>query len=209
MAAADLMKSLRNFDMGQLNDFNSVGSWPSAVKIIIWILVFFGCLMPGYFLHITDLKSELNGVRSVEGQLRSEFEEKFFAAAHLEFFRLQQREMEESFQTILEQLPGDTEIPGLLEDINQVGTRNGLTFQNIDLQPEVRHEFYIEKPITIIVSGRYHDLGSFVSDVADLSRIVTLHNFSIRPKTGDQGVPGTMLTMLIVARTYRYNNEQG
>jgi type IV pilus assembly protein PilO len=93
--------------------------------------------------------------------------------------------MEQSFQAIIRQLPGDTEIPGLIEDITLVGLKNGLGFTSIDLQAEIRYEFYIEKPIKIIVNGSYHDLGSFVSDVADLSRIVTLHDFTILPVRGN------------------------
>jgi type IV pilus assembly protein PilO len=209
MAMEDLLENLQNFDMDQLNDFNNVGSWPIAVKIILWSLAFVGCLALGYFLHVTNLQGELSGVQNEEGQLRTSYEDKFFEAAHLESYREQQREMQESFNTILQQLPSDTEIPGLLEDINQVGIENGLSFRNIDLQPEVQHEFYIEKPITIVVSGGYHDLGSFVSDVADLSRIVTLHDFQISPEGGRSGEPGSMLTMTIVAKTYRYNDEQG
>jgi type IV pilus assembly protein PilO len=119
--------------------------------------------------------------------------------------------MEESFEAILRQLPSDTEIPGLIEDITLVGLKNGLSFSSIDLQPEELHEFYIEKPIRIVVTGGYHELGAFVSDVADLSRIVTLHDFTISPegranKPGD--VPGGLLRMTILAKTYRYSDER-
>ena len=118
--------------------------------------------------------------------------------------------MEESFEAILRQLPSDTEIPGLIEDITLVGLKNGLTFTSIDLQAESKHEFYIEKPIAIVVSGGYHGLGAFVSDVADLSRIVTLHSFNIKPqrRQGNDN-PGSHLTMEILAKTYRYNDERG
>ena len=124
-------------------------------------------------------------------------------------YRIQQKEMEETFESILRQLPSDTEIPGLIEDITLVGLENGLEFTSIDLQPEVVHEFYIEKPIQIVVSGGYHSLGSFVSDVSDLSRIVTLHDFTISPKgrlTGGD-VSGSHLNMVILAKTYRYNDQ--
>ena len=120
--------------------------------------------------------------------------------------------MEESFETILRQLPSDTEIPGLIEDITLVGLKNGLAFSRIDLQPEQLHEFYIEKPIQIVVTGGYHDLGSFVSDVADLSRIVTLHDFTITPtqgRTSSNEKTGGLLRMTILAKTYRYNDTRG
>ena len=209
MAMEDLMESLQNFDIDQLNDFNNVGSWPLAVKIIMWVLTFVAVLAAGYFLHVTKLQEELATVQNQEGKLRTDYEDKFAQAVHLDAYRRQQQEMEESFQAILEQLPSDTEIPGLIEDITLVGHGNSLTFSQMELQNEVRHEFYIEKPINIIVSGGYHDIGSFVSDVADLSRIVTLHDFSISTAKGNAGEPGSMLTMVILAKTYRYNDERG
>lgn len=181
MVIDDIIDSLKNFDTDQLNDLNQVGSWPTAVKVIIWTLVFAGAMTAGYVLHVTNLQSDLQQVQQKEVKLRKSYEKKFFAAAHLDAYRKQQLQMEESFQAILRQLPGDTEIPGLIEDITLVGLKNGLSFTSIDLQTEKSHEFYVEKPIKIVVNGRYHDLGAFVSDVADLSRIVTLHDFSISP----------------------------
>lgn len=113
--------------------------------------------------------------------------------------------MEANFQKILSQLPLDTEIPGLIEDISTVGSNNGLVFNKIDLQPEQVLEYYVEKPIRMEVVGGYHDLGAFVSDVADLSRIVTLHDFEITPQGG--GVEqGKLLRMGITAKTYRYKD---
>jgi type IV pilus assembly protein PilO len=212
MAMQDLMDSLQNFDMDQLNDFNNVGSWPMAVKVIMWVIAFVGALALGYFLHITNLQADLTRVQTSEGQLRTDYEKKYFEAAHLESYRKQQEEMEKSFEAILRQLPSDTEIPGLIEDITLVGLKNGLAFSRIDLQPEELHEFYIEKPIQIVVTGGYHDLGSFVSDVADLSRIVTLHDFTITPdrrRAQPNDTPGGLLRMTILAKTYRYNDERG
>lgn len=217
MAMENLLESLQNFDMEQLNDFNNVGSWPLAIKIIIWLLVFVGALVAGYFLHVTSLQQELTKTQAKEESLKQDYEEKYRRAAHLEAYRKQQQEMEESFEAILRQLPSDTEIPGLIEDITLVGLKNGLSFTSIDLEPERAHEFYVEKPIRIVVSGGYHDIGAFVSDVADLSRIVTLHDFKIEPENrrnqrnaaaaGEGG--GDMLTMTILAKTYRYNDQRG
>ena len=212
MAVQDLLESLQNFDMDQLNDFNSVGSWPMAVKGIMWVITFFGALALGYFLHVTNLQAELAGVQSSEVGLREDYEKKYLEAAHLEGYQKQKKQMEESFEAILRQLPSDTEIPGLIEDITLVGLKNGLSFTSIGLQPEELHEFYIEKPIEIVVTGGYHDLGSFVSDVADLSRIVTLHDFTITPdrrRAQPTDAPGGLLRMTILAKTYRYNDERG
>ena len=209
MVIDEIIDSLENFDTDQLNDLNQVGSWPTAVKVIIWALIFAGTMTAGYVLHVTNLQSDLQQVQQKEVKLRKSYEKKFFAAAHLDAYRKQQLQMEESFQAILQQLPGDTEIPGLIEDITLVGLKNGLSFRSIDLQTEKSHEFYVEKPIKIVVNGRYHDLGAFVSNVADLSRIVTLHDFSISPtrSTGAKD-QGGMLKMEILARTYRYNDDR-
>lgn len=210
----ELIDSLREFDPEQLNDFNNVGSWPTVVKVIIWSIAFAAACALGWFLHVTNLTDDLAKVQREETQLRADYEKKAFEAAHLESYRKQQLEMEETFQGFLRQLPSDTEIPGLIEDITLVGNKNGLAFTSIDLKPEVAHEFYIEKPIEIIVTGSYHDLGAFVSDVADLSRIVTLHDFTITSAT-KRGVQspdagrddgGGLLVMQITAKTYRYND---
>ena len=205
----ELLESVQSFDTAQLNDLNNVASWPTAIKAIIWVAVFVGAIAAGYFAHVTGLQNDLQKVVRDEANLRTDYEQKYFEAAHLEAYRQQQREMEESFEAILRQLPGDTEIPGLIEDITLVGLENGLTFSSIALQPEITQEFYIEKPIQIKVSGSYHDLGAFVSDVADLSRIVTLHDFTISKVSGKAGDGGGLLQMDILAKTYRYNDERG
>ena len=205
----ELLESVQSFDTAQLNDLNNVASWPTAIKAIIWVAVFVGAIAAGYFAHVTGLQNDLQKVVRDEANLRTDYEQKYFEAAHLEAYRQQQREMEESFEAILRQLPGDTEIPGLIEDITLVGLENGLTFSSIALQPEITQEFYIEKPIQIKVSGSYHDLGAFVRDVADLSRIVTLHDFTISKVSGKAGDGGGLLQMDILAKTYRYNDERG
>jgi len=211
MAIQNVIESLRNFDLNDLNDVNNIGSLPGAVKSIIWIIAFFAGLAIGYFILVTPLQEELAKTQKQEANLRVDFEKKYFESAHLEAYRQQKKEMELSFETILRQLPSDTEIPGLIEDITLVGLKNGLNFTSINLQAEKKFEFYIEKPIQIVVSGSYHELGSFVSDVADLSRIVTLHDFTILPEgggaRGSENIGG-ILKMNILAKTYRYNDER-
>lgn len=214
MTMQDLRDSLRNFDMEQLNDLNNVGSWPLAIKVIIWAIIFIAAIAAGYFFHITSLQTELAKAQKQEVSYKADYTKKYAQAAHLDAYKEQQKEMEASFEAILRQLPSDTEIPGLIEDITLVGLKNGLSFSSIDLQPERSHEFYVEKPIQIVVSGSYHDLGAFVSDVADLSRIVTLHDFTIVPeksssskKTGADQTQGGLLKMTIQAKTYRYKAQ--
>jgi type IV pilus assembly protein PilO len=114
-------------------------------------------------------------------------------------------EMEESFGALISQLPSDTEVPGLLEDITNKGLLNGLSISSIDLQPEISREFYVELPIAIVATGSYHDLGAFVSGMAGLPRIVTLHDFTIRAN-GDNSAA---LSMNITAKTYRYKDGEG
>lgn len=209
MAGENFIESLNNFDLDQLNDINNVGSWPLAVKTLIWIIAFAALLGLGYALHITNLQDELEVVRKKEVALKKEYEEKALQASLLEDYEAQHREMNEQFDNILRQLPSDTEIPGLIEDINNEGLKNNLKFSSIDLLDEVAHEYYVERPIKIVVSGHYHDIGSFVSDVANLDRIVTLHDFTIKPATKEPGAgEGERLTMQIVAKTYRYNDKQ-
>ncbi len=120
--------------------------------------------------------------------------------ANLEVFKAQMAEMEETFGALVRQLPSETEVPGLLEDITNTALGNGLALQEVALQPEQRRDFYSELPINIRVSGSYHELASFVSSVASLPRIVTLHDLTIKPTGGD----GERLDMQVVARTYRY-----
>jgi type IV pilus assembly protein PilO len=125
-----------------------------------------------------------------------------FEAANLEAYKRQMLEMEESFGALVSQLPSDTEVPGLLEDITNKGEQNGLAISKIDLLPEVPQEFYIELPISIVAVGSYHDLGAFISGMAGLPRIVTLHDFNI----ASSGSNTNQLEMNIVAKTYRYRD---
>ncbi|MEM9624311.1 MAG: type 4a pilus biogenesis protein PilO, partial [Pseudomonadota bacterium] len=159
-------------------------------------------LAGGYFVHITDKLTVLERAEAKELDLREEYEDKAGQAANLEALRQQKIEMEATFDGLLRQLPTDTEVPGLLEDITRTALDNDLTIESIDLQAERKTEFYIELPILVVVEGTYHKIGSFVSGVANLSRIVTLHDFSIKP-TADQPI----LRMEILAKTYRYLEE--
>ena len=131
-----------------------------------------------------------------------EFERKSFEAANLDAYRVQMREMQESFGALVSQLPSDTEVPGLLEDISAKGQQNGMSIENIDLLDEVTEEFYVELPIAITATGSYHNLGAFVSGMAGLPRIVTLHDFDI-VMVGDDSAE---LVMEITAKTYRYRD---
>lgn len=201
MAFEDTIRSLREFDVNSL-DFDSVGSWPLAIRMIIWVVLLVGVLAGGYYYHIQDMQTQLAKAEQKEVDLKKDFEKKAFQAANLEAYRQQMVEMEESFGALVSQLPSDTEVPGLLEDITNKGLLNGLEIASIDLQKESAREFYVELPIAISASGSYHDLGAFISGMAGLPRIVTLHDFTITAK----GKDANHLSMKIVAKTYRYKD---
>ena len=203
MALEDITRSLREFDIASL-DFENVGSWPVAVKVAIWGLLLAAVLVGGYYYHIKDLQAELAQVEAQELELKKDFEKKAFQAANLEAYRQQMVEMEESFGALVSQLPSDTEVPGLLEDITNKGLLNGLEIASIQLQKEAAREFYVELPIAISASGSYHDLGAFISGMAGLPRIVTLHDFTITAKGDD----ANNLGMSIIAKTYRYKDGE-
>ncbi len=202
MALEDTLRSLREFDIGDL-DLDNVGSWPLAVKVSLWVVLLIAVLFGGYYWHIKDLQRVLADAEAKEVTLKKDFEKKAFQAANLEAYRQQMAEMEESFGALVSQLPSDTEVPGLLEDITNKGQLNGLTIKSIDLQKEKAQEFYVELPISISAKGSYHDLGAFISGMAGLPRIVTLHDFQI---SAIKDNPNS-LDMKIIAKTYRYKDE--
>jgi len=202
MALEDTMRSLREFELGDL-DLDNVGSWPVLVKVLIWLMLLIAVLVGGYYYHIEGLQLQLAQVEEKEVALKKDFEKKAFEAANLEAYRQQMVEMEESFGALVSQLPSDTEVPGLLEDITNKGLLNGLTIASINLQKEQAKEFYVELPIAIVASGSYHDLGAFISGMAGLPRIVTLHDFQL---ASNKKNPNS-LDMKILAKTYRYKDE--
>lgn len=199
MSLADSLKSLNEFDINDL-DVNNAGIWPAPIKAIVVLIVFALIAGGGYWFFVKDQYVQLERVEKTEQDLRKKYEEKAYQVANLEVFKAQMAEMEETFGALVRQLPSETEVPGLLEDITNTALGNGLSLQEVALQPEQRRDFYSELPINIRVSGSYHELASFVSSVASLPRIVTLHDLTIKPTGGE----GERLDMQVVARTYRY-----
>lgn len=214
------MKSASNqkgFDLQEfINTLNTldpqnVGSWPLPVKAFIYALVFVVVLALGYVLDLSGIQDSLNVGKQQQETLLSEFEGKVFKAQNLETYKRQLKDMEDSFGALLRQLPQDTEVPGLLEDITHTGLGSGVEFDSIDLGQEAPKDFYAEQPINIKAHGDYHAFGAFVSGIAALPRIVTLHDFKIEPvnlgarnnDTSNDGSP--VLALVIQAKTYRYN----
>ena len=168
----------------------------------MWIILFSVVLIGGYYYHIKELQATLAKSEAQEQRLKKDFEKKAFQAANLDAYRQQMVEMEKSFGALVSQLPSDTEVPGLLEDITNKGLLNGLDISVIDLKNEKAREFYVELPMAISASGSYHDLGAFISGMAGLPRIVTLHDFNISAPGGNSN----KLRMNITAKTYRYRD---
>jgi len=199
MSLADSLKSLNEFDINDL-DVNNAGIWPAPIKAIV-VLIIIGLIVGGgYWFLIKDQYGRLAQVEKTEQDLRQKYEQKAYQVANLEVFKAQMAEMEETFGALVRQLPSETEVPGLLEDITNTALGSGLSLQEVKLQSEQRRDFYAELPINIRVSGSYHELASFVSSVASLPRIVTLHDLTIQPTDGD----GDRLNMQVLAKTYRY-----
>ncbi len=185
-------------------DFSNIGDWPIAVKAVL-ILILCGLVGAAwYFLDIEDQYVNLARVEKVEQDLRQDFEIKQAKAANLEAYRAQLAEMEESFGAMLRQLPNRTEVADLLVDVSQTGLAAGLEFELFEPQGEVPKDFYAELPIKIRVIGQYHEFGEFVSGLAALPRIVTIHDIKIRPRGDSQE-----LELEATARTYRYLDEAG
>ena len=186
-------------------DMNSYGSWPLSVKITCWIFIFFAVLALGYFVVIQPKLQAIDNAQAQESNLLNEFREKESKLRNLQQYQLQLQEMQANFNQQLEQLPKETEIPSLVEDINLTGVNSGLKFKNIRLEDEVKQEIFIEQPITMEATGDYHAFGAFVSSIAALPRIVTMHDFVVEAapvKDSKSDIP--VLNYSIKAKTYRY-----
>lgn len=197
MDAKEFIESLNNLDP------DNIGSWPIPVKIFIWVIA---CGVAGFLvfhLLLSDSLTQLDKVKAQESELMKTYESKAYQAANLDSYKEQMAEMEVTFGVLLRQLPKDAEVPGLLEDISHTGLAAGLAFNSITLAPEVSKEFYVELPIDIEVKGGFHSFGAFVSGVAALPRIVTLHDFEVAPLDDKSHE----LVMKIRAKTYRYKEN--
>jgi type IV pilus assembly protein PilO len=187
-------------------DVNDVGRWPAAFRGAVIALVFVGVVGLGiYFTIIKDKRPQLQRAQDDEVQLRLTFENKQHKAANYDKYKAQLAQMEQSFGTMLRQLPGETEIPSLIVDISQTGLAAGLQEKLFVPRSEIPRDFYAEKPINIRLSGGYHEIGNFVSGIAALPRIVTLHNITITPERAGSF---DVLSMEVTAQTYRYLDDE-
>ncbi len=193
-------------------ELSDIGDWPNAAKALATLLL---CVLLGvawYYVFTQDQLVDLERVEKQELVLKKEFENKQKKAANLDAYKKQLKEMRQSFNAMLQQLPDRSEVADLLVDVSQTGLAAGLEFELFDPAGEVAKEFYAELPINIRVIGDYHEFGEFISGLAALPRIVTIHDVNITPrKKGRKGAavsPGGDLVLQAVAKTYRYLDEE-
>jgi type IV pilus assembly protein PilO len=188
-------------------DTNDPGRWPLPFRIAAVAIAFVAVVALGiYFFVWTSDKPILDAAKRQENELRAAFEDRQKKAANFDAYRAQLAEIERDFGAMLRQLPGKTEVPSLLVDISQTGLGAGLEEKLFQNTGEIQKDFYAELQIKLRYTGNYHELGKFVSGIAALPRIVTLHDIDIKPAEKDAV---NNLTLDVTAKTYRYLDESG
>jgi type IV pilus assembly protein PilO len=188
-------------------DLNDIGRWPFVFRAAAVAIAGTVAISAGLYLFVYEEKMPiLEQAEGEELEKRVIFEEKQRKAANFDAYQEQLAEIERSFGTMLQQLPGKTEIPNLLVDISQTGLGAGLDEKLFQPMPEMRKDFYAEKPIKIKLDGSYHEFGNFVSDIAALPRIVTLHDITVKPAKQDGSYDELILD--VTAKTYRYLEDE-
>lgn len=182
---------------------NEPGQWPALPKAAAFSVVAIVVVIVGWFVLLSDVQSALDAEHNKEPALKQDYRNKLAQAVNLPELRKQKSQVEEYVTQLEKQLPGKAEMDALLSDINQAGLGRGLQFELFRPGQVVVKDYYAELPIALRVSGRYHDIGSFAADIANLSRIVTLHNLSV-VAPGKEAGAGAALSMEATARTYRY-----
>lgn len=193
------------FDLRNL-DTSNPGGWPASVKVFFCVLLAGLILFLGWYVFISDQQDLLQSEKGVEQNLRREFEEKQSRAVNLEPLKQQLADMELMLQQMLRQLPSRTEMADLIVDISQTALASGIQNELFQPLPEIKKEFYAEKPIALRMVGTYHQFGAFVSGVASLPRVVimTMHDISLKPQ---KDLPAGVLVLEGTVKTYRYLEE--
>ncbi|MBA3563507.1 MAG: type 4a pilus biogenesis protein PilO [Gammaproteobacteria bacterium] len=188
-------------------DINDIGRWPALFRALLIAVIFTIVAVGGsYYFAVKNLKPALERAEQEETELKAAFETKQGKAANLDAYKVQLAEMERSFGAMLRQLPDQTEVPSLLVDISQTGLASGLEEQLFEPAALERKDFYAELPIKIRLTGGFHEMGNFVSGIAALPRIVTLHDIKIKPPANAEGASED-LVLDVTAKTYRYLDE--
>lgn len=183
-------------------DPKDIGTWPLLPRLSVLLALFAGLLVGGWWVDWKSQIEDLEGKQQQEAKLKDEYLDKKRQTVNLEEHRKQLAEIDKSFGALLKQLPNKAEMEALLIDINQAGLGRGLQFDLFKPGRETARDFYAELPITLKITGNYHDLGAFAADVAKLSRIVSLTNLAVVPDKGGQ------LKMDATAMTYRYLDQE-
>ena len=191
----DLLSQFRGLTL------DNVGAWPMAPRIALWLFVILACAVGGWFALWSGQKDELEQLQAEETKLKDEYKNKLQQAINLDELRKQREQVSQYVLTLEKQLPSKSEMDALLSDINQAGVGRGLDFELFRPGQTNVREYYAELPITVKVSGKYHDLGAFASDIANLPRIVTLNNMNVTTGKGGN------LTLDATAKTYRYLDQ--
>lgn len=186
----------------QYLDPNDPGKWPTQIVALALLVLFIAMIAGGYYFVWKDQLIHLENVQTEEQTLKDTYLVKKRSAVNLPVLKQQLHDIEQSLSELLKQLPNKSEMEALLIDINQAGLGRGLQFELFKpAENETIHEFYAELPVTVRVTGKYHDIGAFASDIAQLSRIVTLNDISIAPGSDE------LLVFDAVAKTFRYLEE--
>ena len=183
-------------------DTENYGSWPLPVKVTVlgFIIAFIAAL--SWAMPISSKIDQIKAAESEEQTLLQSYREKESRARHLEAYKAQVNQMETEFNTLLDQLPKDTRVSELVEGINMTGVGSNIRFQDISVEPEIENEFFIEQPIRIAALGEYHQFGSFISGLAALPRIITMHDFEVsNPQPTLDAIPE--LNLILQTKTYR------
>jgi type IV pilus assembly protein PilO len=196
-----IIDDLKSIDFANI-DLQQPGQWPYLFKIFACVFCFIITIMLGNFLYLDNIESKEVAATLKEKQLKNEYKIKYFQSANLIPIQQQVTDIKKMLESIITQLPTDTEVPSLLEDISNSAKSSGLNIDLIRLKEEKQEDYYIVLPIHITVKGNYHQFGNFVSKISNLSRLVALEDFEIS-KNNHDGV----LTLNIVAKTYRYQKQ--
>jgi type IV pilus assembly protein PilO len=192
MAGRDLVSQFQGLTL------DNVGTWPAAPRLVLWLVIIVACGVGGWFGLWSAQSEQLEQLRTEEDKLKDEYKNKLQQAINLDELRKQREQVSQYVLTLEKQLPSKSEMDALLSDINQAGVGRGLDFELFKPGQTNIKEYYAELPIAIKLAGKYHDLGAFASDIANLPRIVTLNNLNLGAGKG-----GT-LTLDATAKTYRY-----
>lgn len=201
MSLQDTIEQLNSFDINEI-DWSRIGVWPLIVRVSIVILMALVLVFGVYFMYMKDLNAQYKKQVNKEQTLKRQFQTKAFESATLEQHRAIMEKLTADFELLVDQLPEKTQVPDLLDDIDEKGRVSGLDIVSVKLQSEKQGEFYITLPIEVIVTGSYHNIGTFISGISGMARIVTLHNFTI-----SGGKPGE-LKLSVDAQTYRSLDEE-